>query len=91
MLLVRRAELSSNHCRIGPTFFLSSKNPEITNGFPHFQLIVSACLVATAYAQHQNQPIDYDLEDKLKRSTTTWIPILEYNKEQGDDGSYKTS
>jgi len=54
-------------------------------------LVVSACFLATAYAQHQNQAIDYELEEKLKRTTTTWIPILEYNKEQGDDGSYKTS
>lgn len=59
--------------------------------FIQFKLIVSACFVATAYAQHQNQAIDYELEEKLKRTTTTWIPILEYNKEQGDDGSYKTS
>lgn len=27
--------------------------------------------------------------DDLK--TTTWIPILRYNKEQGVDGSYKTA
>jgi len=34
--------------------------------------------------QHRQYKID-DL------STTTWIPILAYNKEQGQDGSYKAS
>lgn len=52
--------------------------------------------MAVAFARPQNynnvnQQDDYELEEKLKRSTTTWIPILEYNKEQGEDGSYKTS
>lgn len=30
------------------------------------------------------------LRNDDKHETTTWIPILKYNKEQGVDGSYKT-
>lgn len=43
--------------------------------------------------QHRQQsPIGNEIEDEnVKHRTTTWIPILEYNKEQGQDGSYKTS
>lgn len=42
-----------------------------------------------AFAQHSQHRADVAEEDP--RSTTTWIPILEYNKEQGQDGSYKHS
>lgn len=28
--------------------------------------------------------------NQQKQETTTWIPILKYNKQQGDDGSYQT-
>lgn len=37
--------------------------------------------------QHQQQQDRFD----ERTSTTTWIPILSYNKEQGQDGSYKAS
>lgn len=38
---------------------------------------------------HQNN-IHGDIKDHFPRETTTWIPILKYNKEQSEDGSYKT-
>ncbi|XP_067634210.1 endocuticle structural glycoprotein ABD-4 [Eurosta solidaginis] len=55
--------------------------------------------VTTCYAQHHhghpnqnNIPRDekVDLRRDHIRETTTWIPILKYNKEQSEDGSYKT-
>lgn len=63
------------------------------------QIIFTVCCLATALAkpqdyneQLQNQQPQYNTISKDDdRSTTTWIPILEYNKEQGEDGSYKTS
>lgn len=55
------------------------------------------CLVlALSYAQHhgQHRPnannIPLDEKQERHRETTTWIPILKYNKEQSEDGSYKT-
>ncbi|EDS33315.1 conserved hypothetical protein [Culex quinquefasciatus] len=51
------------------------------------------------HQQQQQQNIDYDqhqhqhqqnVEKRIHHETTTWIPILKYNKEQGEDGSYKT-
>lgn len=45
-------------------------------------------MAVVALPQHQQQHQHY-LEDEPK--TTTFIPILEYNKEQGEDGSYKHS
>jgi len=36
-----------------------------------------------------NIPRDENIPDH-QRDTTTWIPILKYNKEQSEDGSYKT-
>ncbi|XP_059620069.1 endocuticle structural glycoprotein SgAbd-2 [Phlebotomus argentipes] len=37
--------------------------------------------------EYSQQPQQNQL---LRQETTTWIPILKYNKEQGNDGSYKT-
>lgn len=48
--------------------------------------------MASSLAQHDfNDQQHQRFVDDDKHSTTTWIPILEYNKEQGEDGSYKTS
>ncbi|XP_065368228.1 endocuticle structural glycoprotein ABD-4 [Calliphora vicina] len=35
-------------------------------------------------------PNDEKVDHQLRRETSTWIPILKYNKEQSEDGSYKT-
>ncbi|XP_058450581.1 endocuticle structural glycoprotein ABD-4 [Malaya genurostris] len=59
------------------------------------KFLIFSILIASAYAypQHNN---DYDqrqqhIEKRIaQHETTTWIPILKYNKEQGEDGSYKT-
>lgn len=58
---------------------------------------MAACAVAQHH-QHQQQQQQYDPKYDQKydpkfdlSSTTTWIPILAYNKEQGQDGSYKAS
>uniref|UniRef100_A0A1B0GMF2 Endocuticle structural glycoprotein SgAbd-2 n=1 Tax=Phlebotomus papatasi TaxID=29031 RepID=A0A1B0GMF2_PHLPP len=40
-----------------------------------------------AAREYSQQPQQNQL---LRQETTTWIPILKYNKEQGNDGSYKT-
>ncbi|XP_062711011.1 endocuticle structural glycoprotein SgAbd-2 [Aedes albopictus] len=40
--------------------------------------------------QPQHQPQHQQNFEKRNQETTTWIPILKYNKEQGEDGSYKT-
>lgn len=43
-------------------------------------------------AARNQQPLQQQ-QKKLKiddRETTTWIPIIHYDKEQGTDGSYKT-
>jgi len=65
-------------------------------------ILATVCLAACAMAQHhqhqhqqqqqqqQQQQREYDPKFDLS-STTTWIPILAYNKEQGQDGSYKAS
>lgn len=37
--------------------------------------------------QQQQQQKKLKIDD---RETTTWIPIIHYDKEQGTDGSYKT-
>ncbi|XP_031640634.1 endocuticle structural glycoprotein ABD-4 [Contarinia nasturtii] len=54
-------------------------------------ILATVCLAACAVAQHhqhqqQSEQLRFDTS-----STTTWIPILAYNKEQGQDGSYKAS
>lgn len=54
------------------------------------QIFVTAFLVACTVAQQQSPRQQADLNDRTT-STTTWIPILAYNKEQGQDGSYKAS
>lgn len=44
-----------------------------------------------ARAHQQTQPQQQQKSSKLgDRETTTWIPIIHYDKEQGTDGSYKT-
>lgn len=54
----------------------------------HTQIVLSAvCLLATVAVAQQHHHIGNEEEPK----TTTYIPILEYNKEQGEDGSYKHS
>lgn len=57
----------------------------------HLQLIISiASTFCCCYGQQHHQGHNELLKaDDLK--TTTWIPILRYNKEQGVDGSYKTA
>lgn len=63
-----------------------------------FQIVITLTLAGCIYAQQQNELSD-SLEEKRGRlsqedkriSTSTWIPILAYNKEQSQDGSYKTS
>ncbi|XP_055387559.1 endocuticle structural glycoprotein ABD-4 [Condylostylus longicornis] len=42
--------------------------------------VISAFLFASCLAQEHHKD----------KETTTWIPILKYNKEQSEDGSYKT-
>lgn len=41
---------------------------------------------------HQpQQPQQQQIKGKLvERETTTWIPIIQYDKEQNIDGSYRT-
>ncbi|XP_055689811.1 endocuticle structural glycoprotein SgAbd-2 [Lutzomyia longipalpis] len=43
---------------------------------------------------HHAAPREYSQQPQqqqlVRQETTTWIPILKYNKEQGNDGSYKT-
>lgn len=44
-------------------------------------------------ARNQQQPQPQQQQKKLKvddRETTTWIPIIQYDKSQATDGSYKT-
>uniref|UniRef100_T1PCU4 Cuticle protein n=1 Tax=Musca domestica TaxID=7370 RepID=T1PCU4_MUSDO len=64
-------------------------------------LCLSLMLIScTAIPQHRNinnhQPhpnannIPLDEKPDPRRETSTWIPILKYNKEQSEDGSYKT-
>lgn len=38
----------------------------------------------------QSKAID-DFRPKVQLDTTTYIPIISFDKEQGTDGSYKTS
>lgn len=48
--------------------------------------------VALHHKQQQQQHHQQN-QKKTKaddRETTTWIPIIQYDKEQGTDGSYKT-
>ncbi|XP_055918038.1 endocuticle structural glycoprotein SgAbd-4 [Eupeodes corollae] len=60
-----------------------------------FIVVVSAILLIACCSaqQHPNtiprQDEKYDYKEQ-HRDTTTWIPILKYNKEQSEDGSYKT-
>lgn len=48
------------------------------------------------YQEPAEQPQQYQQKaaqqtyQQQKQETTTWIPILKYNKQQGDDGSYQT-
>lgn len=37
------------------------------------------------------QPQQYDSKEPRNRETTTYIPIIRFDKEQGQDGSYKAS
>lgn len=41
---------------------------------------------------HDEKPDHYHhaLQQQPNRESTTWIPILKFNKEQSEDGSYKT-
>ncbi|XP_037955728.1 endocuticle structural glycoprotein ABD-4 [Teleopsis dalmanni] len=65
-----------------------------------FLLYICVVIFAlSCYAQHHhgghpnanNIPRDEKAEQReYHRDTTTWIPILKYNKEQSEDGSYKT-
>lgn len=42
-------------------------------------------------ARNQQQPQQNQKNSRADdRETTTWIPIIQYDKEQGTDGSYKT-
>jgi hypothetical protein len=53
-----------------------------------FQVFLSILMVVSAYPQDsENRGSN---QDKRERETTTQIPILKYNKEQGQDGSYQT-
>lgn len=58
------------------------------------KLLIFSLLLASSYAFPQQHNNDYDhqqnVEKRIHHETTTWIPILKYNKEQGEDGSYKT-
>lgn len=68
------------------------------------QILLSLLLALSCHAQHQHQhqhhahpnanniPRDDKLDHRHEdpRETSTWIPILKYNKEQSEDGSYKT-
>lgn len=40
--------------------------------------------------QQQSRPIE-DFRPKVSLETTTFIPIIRFDKEQGTDGSYKTA
>ncbi|CAK1604176.1 unnamed protein product [Parnassius mnemosyne] len=42
------------------------------------------------YKQSEYRPIE-DFRPKVQLETTTFIPIISFDKEQGTDGSYKTS
>lgn len=53
----------------------------------NFQIVLSVCMVCAFALPAQDQHYE---QDQRHRETTTWIPILKYNKEQGQDGSYKT-
>ncbi|CAD7076718.1 unnamed protein product [Hermetia illucens] len=55
-------------------------------------LIVVSALVIACYAQRlQEEQYEKEFQQRNQlKETTTWIPILKYNKEQSQDGSYKT-
>lgn len=61
-------------------------------------IVVSAIIfLAATTCNAQQHPNTIPRQDDQKydykethRETTTWIPILKYNKEQSEDGSYKT-
>lgn len=68
------------------------------------QILVSVCLAcavaqpqnefqAPSQAQRQQISNDQDQQNRFdaRTSSTTWIPILSYNKEQGQDGSYRAA
>lgn len=50
-----------------------------------------APVAAAVQPKAQPQPQQYQQQQyQQPKETTTWIPILKYNKQQGDDGSYQT-
>ncbi|XP_055598691.1 endocuticle structural glycoprotein ABD-4-like [Uranotaenia lowii] len=59
-----------------------------------FPIFAALLLIASARPQHSNNN-NYNQQQQNHekhlgpQETTTWIPILKYNKEQGEDGSYK--
>jgi hypothetical protein len=38
----------------------------------------------------RNQPQQQKKAQSSDRETSTWVPIIQYDKQQGTDGSYKT-
>uniref|UniRef100_A0A1A9X4I3 Endocuticle structural glycoprotein SgAbd-2 n=1 Tax=Glossina brevipalpis TaxID=37001 RepID=A0A1A9X4I3_9MUSC len=61
-----------------------------------FSFFLCLCaLILTGSAKPQIRPLanNIPLDDKPEprhRESTTWIPILKFNKEQSEDGSYRT-
>lgn len=58
--------------------------------------IVSALVLGVCLAQPQRRPQsdEDDFQPQLKdnkRESTTFIPIIRFDKEQGNDGSYKAA
>ncbi|KAJ8944630.1 hypothetical protein NQ318_004717, partial [Aromia moschata] len=58
-----------------------------------FTLAVSVCLASPQkqYDDHSQQAQQYQEPRERGHETSTYIPIIRYNKEQGEDGSYKAS